>query len=78
MSALTHLLPYMGSPALVVALGSLPWRLSRARLLRRAGDTALEKGRKDPQGKAALQVIEALTGDEPWFKQILGRKSDSS
>jgi hypothetical protein len=77
LSVFTHLLPYVGSPALVLALGSLAWHVSRARLLKRAGDTALEKGCKDPQGKAGLEIVKALTGDdEPWYRQILGRKSD--
>ena len=76
MSVFTNLLPYLGSPALVVALRGLPWQVSRARLLKRAGDTAIEKGDKDPQGKAALKVVEALTTKEPWYKQLLGRKSD--
>ena len=77
MSVFTHILAYVGAPAtLLLAFGTLWWRVSRARLLWRAGDTALEKGSEDPQGKAGLEIVKALTGDEPWYRQILGRKPD--
>lgn len=73
MSVLAHLLPYVGTlTALVLAFGTFAWRVSRARLLGRAGVTALEKGIKDPQGKAALEIVRALTSDdEPWYLAAL-------
>ena len=75
MSVFIKLLPYLGSSAFIAALGGFVWSVSRARLLRRAGDTALEKGCEDPQGKAGLKIVKALTTDEPWYRQIFGRKS---
>ncbi len=79
MSVFAHLLPYVGAlTAFVLALGTLVWRVARARLLQRAGVTALQKGCKDPQGKAGLKIVDALTREsEPWYRAIIpGRKSD--
>jgi hypothetical protein len=77
LSVFTHLLIYIGTPAL--ALGTFAWRVSRAVLLYRAGSTALKKGTEDPRGKAGLEIVEELTREsEPWFRAILGRRSDDS
>lgn len=75
---ITHVLTQMDLPAVILAIGWTVWNISRARLLRRAGDTALEKGAKDPQGKAGQEIVKALTSDsEPWYSAILrGRKPD--
>jgi hypothetical protein len=73
MSSFTHILAYVGTlTAFVLALGTLAWRVSRAVLLQRAGAAALKHGSKDPRGKAGLEIVDALTGEnEPWYKAIL-------
>jgi hypothetical protein len=79
LSVFTHVLAYFGPPvALLLALGSFAWRVSRAALLQRAGAAALKHGSEDPHGKAGLEIIKALTRDnEPWWREILpGRRSD--
>ena len=79
MSAFTHVLPYAGTfTALVLALGTLAWRVSRAVLLHRAGSAALKYGNKDPHGRAGLKIVDKLTSDnEPWYRALLPRhKSD--
>jgi hypothetical protein len=79
LSVFTDILPYLASPALPLAVGSLYSRVSRARLLDRAGNIALEKGSTNRQRKAALKIIEALTSDQPWYRAILpGRRSGDS
>jgi hypothetical protein len=64
--------------ALVLALGTFAWRVSRARLLMKAGTAALEAGEKDKERrKAALEIVKALTSDEPWYLAFLQwRRSD--
>jgi len=79
MSAFTHVLTYAGTlTALVLAVGTLAWRVSRAMLLHRAGSAALKYGSKDPHGKAGLKIVDKLTSDnEPWYRALLPwRKSD--
>ncbi|HET6191108.1 MAG TPA: hypothetical protein VFE59_29395 [Trebonia sp.] len=73
MSASTNVLTYAGTlTALVLALGTFAWRVSRAVLLHRAGSAALKHGSKDPRGKAGLRIVDALTSDnEPWYRAIL-------
>ena len=81
MSVFAHVLPYIGSPALVLALGSFVWRFSRAWLLGRAGRAALKHGSEDPHGEAGLKIVDALTHheSEPWYRALLpGSKSDDS
>jgi hypothetical protein len=79
MSAFLHILTYVAPlTALVGVIGRTYCKVSRARLLRRAGDTALEKGYSNPQGKAGLQIVDKLTCDEPWYRAILpwGKSGD--
>jgi hypothetical protein len=72
MSAFIHVLTYVGLPAVILAIGRTAWHVSRARLLERAGDTALEKGSKSSRGMAGLEIVKALTGEsEPWWRAIL-------
>jgi hypothetical protein len=81
MSAFVHILPYMGAFATVIlAIGRTAWNISRAKLLQRAGDTALDAGDKNPRGKAGLEIVRALTSDnEPWYRALVPwRKSDNS
>ena len=68
LSVFAHLLIYVGTPAL--ALGTFAWRVSRAVLLQRAGTAALRHGSKDPHGKAGLEIVKALTTEEPWYRAI--------
>ena len=80
LSAFTHLLTIVGTPALIVALGGFAKRVSRAVLLYRAGATALKHGSKDPRGKAGLKVVDALTSeDESWYRALMpwGKSGDS-
>jgi len=70
LSAFTHILTYVGTPGLVLALGSFARRVSREVLLHRAETSALKHGTEDPHGKAALKIVKALT-DEPWYRAIL-------
>ena len=71
MSAFLHIFTYVAPlTALVGVIGRTYCKVSRARLLRRAGDTALEKGYSNPQGKAGLQIVDKLV-EEPWYKAIL-------
>lgn len=79
MSAFVHILPYMGAfAAVILAIGRTAWNISRAKLLQRAGDTALDAGDKNPRGKAGLEIVKALTSDnEPWYRALLPwRKPD--
>ncbi len=78
LSVFTFALTCLGPvAAFILALGKARWIVVRARLLDRAGATALEKGIEDPQGKAGLEIVKALTGDdEPWYRRILGPRSD--
>jgi hypothetical protein len=71
--AIVHVLTYIGTlTAFVLALGTFAWRVSRAVLLYRAGGAALKHGDKNPRGRAGLEVIKSLTGqDEPWWRAIL-------
>ncbi len=79
MAVFTHLLPYVGTPALVLAVGTFAWRVSRAVLLQRAGAAALKHGSKDPHGRAGLEIVEALTREEPWYRSLIPwRRSDDS
>jgi hypothetical protein len=73
MSAFTHSLPYIGTlAALVLAIGRTAWNISRAKLLERAGDTALDAGDRSPRGRAGLEIVKALTShNEPWYRAIL-------
>ncbi len=64
--------------AFILALAKARWIVARSKLLDRAGATAPEKGAKDPQGKAALEIVKSLVSDEPWYRQLLGRRSDDS
>jgi hypothetical protein len=75
LSALIHVLIYIGTPAL--ALGTFAWRVSRAVLLQRAGAAALKHGDKHPRGRAGLEVVRTLTREEPWYKAILPWRSPS-
>jgi hypothetical protein len=66
LSVFVHVLTYVGFPAVILAIGRTAWNISRARLLQRAGDTALEKGSKSPRGRAGLEIVKALAGvNEP-------------
>jgi hypothetical protein len=78
LSALLHVLTYVGTPAVILAIGRIRWIFSRSRLLERAGDTALEAGDKNSRGRAALEIVKSLNGDsEPWYCAILPwRRSD--
>ena len=80
MSALTHVLTDIGTPALIVALGGFAWRVSRAVLLHRAGVTALKHGSEDQRREAGLKIVDALTSEnEPWYRALLPwRKSGDS
>ena len=72
MSVFTHLLTYVGLPAIILAIGRTAWNISRAKLLQRAGDAALEAGDRNPRGRAGLEIIKSLTGEnEPWYRAIL-------
>jgi hypothetical protein len=72
MSAFIHYLAYVGLPAVILAYGRARWNVSRAGLLERAGDTALEAGDKSARGRAGLEIVKALTRDkEPWWRAIL-------
>jgi hypothetical protein len=72
MSASTHVLTYVATlTAFALALGTFTWRVSRAVLLYRAGAAALKHGDKNPRGRAGLEVIKSLTGEnEPWYRAI--------
>lgn len=75
----THILPWVGTPtAFILALRSFISRLTRDKLLSRAVSAALEHGDKNPRGRAGLEVIRSLTGEnEPWYRAILPwRRSD--
>jgi hypothetical protein len=76
MSVFIHYLPYVG--VVILAIGRTAWNISRAKLLERAGDTALNQGDRNPRGRAGLEIVRALTSDnEPWYRAILPwRKSD--
>ena len=79
MSTIIHVLAYAGTlTALVLAIGRTAWNISRARLLKRAGDTALEAGDRNSRGRAGLEIVKALTGEnKPWYRAILPwRRSD--
>lgn len=79
MFVLIHVLASVGPPAvLLLALGSLAWRVSRAVLLYRAGSAAIKHGDRNPRGRAGLEIIKSLTGEnEPWYRAILPwRRSD--
>jgi hypothetical protein len=78
MSAFIHIFTYVGLPAAILAIGRIRWIFSRSRLLERAGDTALKTGDKNPRGRAALEIIKSLNGEnEPWYRAILPwRRSD--
>ncbi len=73
MSEFVHILSIVGTPtALVLALGTFAWRVSRAVLLYRAGSAALKHGSKDPHGDAGLEIVNALTSErEPWYRALL-------
>jgi hypothetical protein len=77
---IVHILTYVGLPAVILAIGRTAWNISRAKLLQRAGDTALEAGDRNPRGRAGMEIVKALTSDnEPWFLSLLPwRKSDDS
>ena len=69
-----HILTYVGLPAVILAIGRTAWNISRAKLLERAGDTALDAGDRSPRGRAGLDIVKALTSDnEPWWRAILPR-----
>ena len=79
MSVFTDVLAYVGSPTLVLALGTFAWRVARAVQLYRAGSAALSPDSSDERRKAGLKVIKALTSEtEPWYRAILGRRPDNS
>jgi hypothetical protein len=79
MSVIAQVLTYVGSPAFVLATGRVPVQVSRTVLLHRAESAALRKGDEDPQGRAGLAIIEALTRREPWYLSLLpGRRSGDS
>jgi len=72
LSVFTHILTYVGTPALVLAFGTSAWRICRAMLLYRAGSAALNQGSDDERRKAGLKIIKVLTSDdEPWYRAIL-------
>jgi hypothetical protein len=71
MSAFTHLLPYVGSPALIVAVAHSAKPAFRSLLLYRAGSTALKRGSEDERGKAGLAIVKALTREEPWYRALI-------
>jgi hypothetical protein len=71
-SEFVRVLSIVGTPALILALGSCAWRVSRAVLLQRAGSAALKGGSEDDRREAALEIVKSLTGEnEPWYKAIL-------
>jgi len=76
---IVHILTYVGLPAVILAIGRTAWNISRAKLLQRAGDTALGAGDKSPRGRAGLEIVKALTSNnEPWYRAILPwRKPDN-
>jgi hypothetical protein len=76
MSVFIHYLPYVGM--VILAIGRTAWNVSRAKLLQRAGDTALNEGDRNPRGRAGLEIVKALTSDnEPWYLALLpGRRRD--
>jgi hypothetical protein len=72
MSAITHVLTDIGLPAVILAVGRAAWNISRAKLLQRAGDIALEAGDKNPRGRAGLEIVRALTDEnEPRYRALL-------
>jgi hypothetical protein len=69
---IVHILTYVGLPAVILAIGRTAWNISRAKLLQRAGDTALDAGDRNPRGRAGLEIVKALTSEnEPWYRAIL-------
>lgn len=77
MSAFIHALEGAVNPATMVAFVSGLVRIAREALLRRAASVALENGTEDQRREAGLTIVEALTRDKkPWYRQLLGRKSD--
>ena len=71
MSSFTHVLTYVGPPAVLLpALGSFARRVSRAVLLHRAGATALKHGSEDQRREAGLKIVDALTREEPWYRAV--------
>jgi alkanesulfonate monooxygenase SsuD/methylene tetrahydromethanopterin reductase-like flavin-dependent oxidoreductase (luciferase family) len=67
-----HVLTYVGLPAVILAIGRTAWNVSRAKLLQRAGDTALDAGDRNPRGRAGLEIVKALTSEnEPWYRALL-------
>jgi hypothetical protein len=76
---LTPVIAYVGTPtAFILALGTFVWRVSRARLLSRAGSAAIKHGDENPQGRAGLEIVKTLTGEnEPWYRAVWPwRRSD--
>lgn len=71
MSDFIHILTCVGVPAVILAIGRVRWIFSRSKLLKRAGDTALETGDKNPRGRAALEIIKSLNGENtPWYLAV--------